>query len=337
MATPSNLVAHQDQQKYDSLLKRIIHSQIHVLLLLFFPELFAVLQSPEIIQLDIELLKPPKRPDRVYLLRNSNYWIILHLEIEISPDSRFMLNIRMAGYGVYLFERYHEEFSKKKWPGYVKEKLSVFSSVLYPFRKPGEAACFVNQGPLGIRGKMEYDDLSFFEMDARAVFEAKSIPLYCFTPVMENIDVPGLFKAIDAMLYYYQEDRELKEDVVLCFQLFLEKTKHITEAEKVQVIERMHMIDPMVAESPWVQSIVRKEVVKAKAEAEAEGEAKGEAKAMRQSIITIINLWYPQLLSLTNQQIKKVVDTGELARLHVTLLSIGQHHQRKVEKLLREL
>lgn len=89
------------------------------------------------------------------------------------------------------------------------------------------------------------------------------------------------------------------------------------------------MIDPFVAESPWVQSIVQKEAQKKKAEGKIEG--------MRQDIVAIVNLWYPQLLDLANPQIEKVVDTDELARLHVKLLSLGQRNQRKVEKLLQEL
>src|SRR5258708_6565053 len=72
-------------QVYDNVVKRLIEVQFTLIL----PILFSMLKPvTNLRELNIELLIPPRRSDRIYLARTKAGWVILHIEIEMSPPGR---------------------------------------------------------------------------------------------------------------------------------------------------------------------------------------------------------------------------------------------------------
>jgi predicted transposase YdaD len=111
---------HQ-KQSYDNLLKRLVENQPAAILPWLFPDL-----GIEIVEeLNVEVLLPPRRTDRVYRARLRKYggkMVILHVEFESTANTKMAK--RLLIYHALLLE---------------KHNLPVLSLIVYPFEGEGGA------------------------------------------------------------------------------------------------------------------------------------------------------------------------------------------------------
>ncbi|HEY0757294.1 MAG TPA: hypothetical protein VGD98_25295 [Ktedonobacteraceae bacterium] len=110
------------KQVYDNVIKRLIENQYTAVLPLLFPGL----NPGRIEELTTEVLIPPRRTDKVYMITGSGKKFILHLEAEVSPKSRGEVSRRMLIYHALLLEKYDK----------YEDGIAVLTYVLYPFRAP---------------------------------------------------------------------------------------------------------------------------------------------------------------------------------------------------------
>jgi predicted transposase YdaD len=263
------IVANNAQnQVYDNLLKRLIEGQFEEVI----PFLFADLHPIKIEELTIEVLLPPRRMDKVYLITTSSGKLILHLEIEVAPKGRGPLSRRMLVYHSLLLEKYNEK----------DENIPILTYVLYPFSMP--------KGEPGVLEEFESEELLRFRhrevslrtLDAHLFTQAHAVPLYGLLPAMNCTSEELLKQAVEDMVQYYENrgDTDHLRDELLCFQTLLKRAKRLPAVQIESVLRRVHMFDQLLEEDPWVQGYGDKR----EAKGEAKGKAEGKAEATRQNI-----------------------------------------------------
>ena len=102
------------KQPYDNLLKQFVEKQPDVILPLLFPDLVREVVG----EVNIEILLPPRRVDRVYKMLpvDGEEEEILHVEYEVSPNDK--MDKRLLVYHSVLYE---------------KHELPITSVIVYPF------------------------------------------------------------------------------------------------------------------------------------------------------------------------------------------------------------
>jgi hypothetical protein len=206
------------------------------------PLLFSQLEPIVLRELTIEALLPPRRMDRVYLVRTSVSKAILHVEIEMSPRGRDQISRRILVYHSLLSEKYNKE----------REKIPVITLVLYPFDVPGgEPVLLETYGDEEIL-RFYYREMSLRAINAPTFILERPIPLYGWLPAMGGVNLEMLMNAIDDMVKYYEGDDDNLRDELLCFLALLNRAKPLPEAEMETVLRRIRMHDPLLEADPWV-------------------------------------------------------------------------------------
>lgn len=266
-------------QPYDNLLKRLVENQPAAILPLLFPDL-AILAIEE---LNVEVLIPPRRTDRVYkVTTESGEVVILHAEFESGTNSK--MDKRLLIYHALLLEKYNLPI------------VSPFT--VHPVTPP-----LIER----MRGKrilmFEYQTLPLSQQNARIYVERHAVPFYGLLPVMENTNDELLLQAIDEMVQWYGENSALLRDELLCFRVLLERAQRLPEAEMLRVKRRIRMFDPLLEEDPWVKEKVAESeargmalgIAEGIAEGKAKGIAEGKLQSMRELILKLIKNRFPGL------------------------------------------
>jgi hypothetical protein len=285
-------IVSNDAQKqvYDNVLKRLIEGQFAQIL----PLLFSTLGLTVLQELTIEALLPPRRMDRVYLIRTLVGEAILHLEIEMSPRGREFTGRRILVYHSLLLE---------KW------NLPVITIVLYPFDVPaGKPELVEKYGDEEIL-RFSYRELSLKTLDAPTFVQARPIPLYGLLPAMANVSLAILLEAIEDMVQYFAGDDDRLRDELLCFLVLLNRAKPLPEAEMEQVLRRIHMYDPILEEDPWVQEYGGRQ------------KTEGKAEGLRRSIEKIIRRRFPDLKELALERVSSIRNPDALDEVEDALLA----------------
>lgn len=114
------MVNEAQHQSYDNLLKRLLENQSTAILPLLFPELI----SEVLEELNVEVLIPPRRTDRIYKTRPESLASgqeIMHIEFESSSNDK--MDKRLLIYHALLLEKYDLPITSKDDP-WVKEKVA---------------------------------------------------------------------------------------------------------------------------------------------------------------------------------------------------------------------
>jgi hypothetical protein len=301
------------KQVYDNLLKRLIEGQFEEVI----PLLFADLHPIKIEELTIEVLLPPRRMDKVYLITTSTSKVILHLEIEVAPKGRGSTSRRMLVYHSLLLEKYNEN----------DENIPILTYVLYPFGMP--------KGEPGVLEEFESEELLRFRhrevslrtLDAHLFTQAHAVSLYGLLPAMDCTSEELLKQAIEDMVHYYENrgDTDHLRDELLCFQTLLKRAKRLPAVQIESVLRRVHMYDQLLEEDPWVQGYGDKR--------EAKGEVKGAAKATCQNIGLVVQARFPALEALVMDRLERIHDLEALQKMLVAL-SIVQDENKARRYLL---
>jgi hypothetical protein len=292
------------KQPYDNLLKRLVQNQPNAILPLLFPRLVK-----EVIgEINIEILIPPRRTDRVYKILpvDGEEEEIFHIEYEASPNNK--MDKRLLVYHAVLYEE-HE--------------LPITSVIVYPFEFTGVESPLIERR----RGKQvlrfDYEVIQLWKEDARIYVEQKLVPLYGLLPTMDGISDDLLLQAIDEMVQYYQSNEELLRDELLCFRTMLNRAKRLPAPEFKKVDRRLRMFDPLLEEDPWV--------LEKRAESKAQGIAEERLRSVRGSVLTTVNTRFPSLIELAETKARQTEQWDALNALFVQLLAAnGEQTAREI-------
>jgi hypothetical protein len=267
------------QQPYDNLLKSLFEGQEKQLLPIFLPG------AEYLATLNVEVVRPPLRVDRVYRVKYKGKKSIAHIEFE-SGSNNAMAD-RLLEYHAYLRRKY---------------KLTVISIIVYPF--PTKMA----ESPL--QEMLDDEEILIFhfrvfplwELQAEQYINEHVIVMYALLPTMEGANASLLHKAIDEMVKYYKgNDTKLAEEL-RWMGIALRRVRTLPRYEKREIQERLNMWDDLMERDPKMKRI-RKE---SEAKGLAKGKTQGVAEGLRKAVITVVTLRFPPLSELAQQKVSRV-------------------------------
>lgn len=268
------------QQPYDNLLKRLLENQASSIIPLLLPEGDVTIVE----ELNIEVLLPPRRTDRVYKAPYKGEMHIFHIEFESSANTK--MDKRLLVYHALLLE---------------KHELPIISVIIYPFEVAPVIPPLRESDADGDILNFRYRTLPLWQMDAHRYVERRAIPMYGLLPVMEGISSDLLLNAISEMIEYYGDDEAHLRDELLCFKVLLERAGRLEDEEMQRVERRIRMFDPLLEQDPWVQGL------------RAQGVAQGELKQAREMMVRFVQRCFP---SLTHIAQTKAAEIGQVELLN---------------------
>lgn len=301
-------------QPYDNLLKRLVENQSNVILPLLLPGLVGEVLE----ELNIEVLIPPRRTDRVYKTRPrlaEGEPEIAHLEYEVSVNGK--TDRRRLVYHALLYEKHDLPIRSiliARFEG------SMVTPPLRELRGEEEILCF------------RYHVLPLWKLDARVYVEQHAVPLYGLLPTMQGLSDELLFQAIDEMVEYYRDLETHLRDELLCFRVLLARAQRLPEDEMLRVERRIRMFDPLLEDDPWVKEKVAEGVLKGIAE----GEARGELEAFKRVLLSLIGTRFPSLIVLAETAAARAKQPDALNVLVVQISAANEEQAARnlLEKFL---
>ena len=288
-----------EYQLYDSTLKALVQTFASTLLPLF-------LDGATFVEtLNIELLRPTMRADRVFKVLYRDKYHILHLEFESSADQD--MTTRLLTYYANIYQEYH---------------LPIISIIIYPFRVT------MAESPLRITSQQEalltlhFKVLPLWQLNAEQYVRDHAISMYPLLPTMQGVTDELLLQAMREMVEYYKDNDALIARQFVWMGVMLRRAETITPQQKQRIQERLRMFERLWDEDPEIQRIKAEAEAKGKAEGEAkgkaEGEAKGEARAMEVSkelVVLVVGSRFPTLAPLVQEKVGNIRQLEQLSIL----------------------
>ena len=289
------------QQPYDTLLKSLLEGQEQQMLPYFLP-------GAEYLEtLNVEVIRPPLRVDRVYRVKYSERKAIAHIEFESGSNND--MAARLAEYHTFLHRKY---------------KLPVISVIIYPF--PTTMAVSPLKETLGEEAILLFHFRVFplWKGQAEHYINEHAVVMYALLPTMEGANAPLLHKAIDEMVKYYQGNTAKLAEELRWMGIVLRRVKTLPRSAKREIQERLNMWDDLMERDPKMKKIRK--------ESEAKGKAQGVAEGLQQAVITIVTLRFPPLTELAQQKVARVRQPDKLNLLLEQVTSV--HDEEAVRLLL---
>jgi predicted transposase YdaD len=274
-------------QPYDSSMKGLVEQQA--------PQMLTYMVEGAIYQetLDIEIIRPTMRADRVYRILYQGQPHILHLEFQTSKDDD--LPIRLLVDCSVLYQQY---------------RLPIISVVVYPFKTT------IAKSPLRVMsGKKEIIKLNFrilllYKEDATKYVESHAISMYPLLPAMKQVDASLIRRACEEMKTFYQGQDAVFRDQIVWTKVFLDGNKTLTleERQKIEEVLVMYGLDRLWEENPRVQQTFAAGEAKGKAEGKAEGQLEG----LRSSVERVVNIRFPSLTELAHRKVASIMQPEAL-------------------------
>lgn len=221
-------------QTYDNILKRILEDHASEII----PCLLAEKDVEIIEALNVEVLIPPRRNDRVFKAWHKGQRHIVDFEIEVSSNAR--MDVRLLIYHALLLEKY---------------ELPVISVIIYPFKVAMVESPLVETSGDEELLRFHFRTLPLWKLDAQKYFDEQQVCMYSLLPAMSGASAEMHMQAIDKMIQYYQGNEDELRDQLLCFGIMLRRAKMLPAADLEQVEERMNMYDQLIEEDPHLQAI----------------------------------------------------------------------------------
>ncbi len=227
--------------------------------------------------LNIEVVRPTMRADRVYKIFYRDEPHILHIEFQISGDAD--LPARLHVYWSVLYQDY---------------RLPIITVVVYPFRTMlAKSPLCVTSGEQELL-RFNYRILPLFEQDGTTYVRTHALSMYPLLPTMQHVDHTLIKQALDEMVNFYRDQEVVLAQQFTWMNIFLERTDTIASEEKQKIREVMKMLDRLWEESPRVQETFAK--------GKAEGRAEGQVEGLRLSVATITAARFPALAELARRK-----------------------------------
>ena len=259
--------------------------------------------------LNVEVIPPAMRTDKVFQVQYEGVRQILHIEFEVHPKREF--RSRLMVYNAML---------------HYKHQCPVTTVVIYPFKiSLPKSPYVVRCGGRKIQA-FEFDTLPLFKMKARPYVEHHQTCIYPLLPTMPDIDVDLMEQAIRelSMLYLDPDDQDAFSDMVSWMKLLLERNQEINEVVKQQIMERVKMFEQLWEESPTVQKMraeyYQKGEVIGREKGEVIGMEKGRAEGieeLQRTLVECVQAKFPALTELAQRQAqlcKKLEVLGPVTR-----------------------
>jgi hypothetical protein len=237
--------------------------------------------------LNVEIIRPTMRVDKVFRVNYRGEDHILHIEFESGADND--MPSRLLAYNTVLHYEYH---------------LPVISMIVYPFNTK------IAESPLRVKSGQEeiivfhFLILPLFTMDAEYYVREHLVCMYPLLPTMQGADNTIIGKAMDELAEMYREDEVTLSQQFVWMNLLLERTETISPQEKYKIQERLNMYDPLWEEHPKVKKI--------QAESKAKGREEGEIRALQSALVTIVKARFPTLAELAHQKVAQINNPGAL-------------------------
>lgn len=294
------------KQSYDNLLKRLVENQPTAILPLLFPDLDIV----AIEELNIEVLIPPRRTDRVYKAQSKNgEVVILHAEFESGSNSK--MDKRLLIYHALLLE---------------KHNLPILSLIVYLFEVHMVTPPLIETRRDKQILSFEYQTLSLARQNARTYVDRHAVPFYGLLPVMEGTNDKLLLQALDEMIQWYGDDKAHLRDELLCFRVLLGRAQRLPEDEMLRVERRIRMFDPLLEEDPWVKEKI--------AEGKAKGMAEGTLQSTRRLILKLVKNRFPRLSATAERSVMSIEQLDILDALIDQLMQAHSESEARIALIL---
>ena len=247
--------------------------------------------------LDVEIILPVMRVDKVFKILYHGKERILHLEFEARYDRK--LKTRLLVYNAVLYRDHG---------------LPVITIVVYPFRITKAVP------PLHIPNVLtfHFKTLALFEQNAEDFVRRHHASMYPLLPTMKNVHADLIDQVMQELVELYSDDEVTLSQQLTWLKLLLERTDTVTALEKEQIRERLTMFDQLFEESPMIQKMrqqyLEQGIQKGRMEGLQEGLQEG-LRALQRSLVTVVRVRYPDLAELAQQQAKHIDNPGALELL----------------------
>src|SRR5436309_2778375 len=269
----------QPAQQYDASLKDLIEQQAAAILPFFLPG--AVYERT----LNVEMIRPAVRADKVFLINYKGKKRILHLEFETGADK--YMDARMLAYNAIMFHQYH---------------LPVISILIYPFKTTMAQPPLIieNEGELLIH--FNFAVLPLFTLDAEQYVRAHATCIYPLLPAMEGVTHELMQQVMNELAELYREDETTLAQQYAWIKLLLERSGTVPLEEKSKIMEVLNMFDHLWNESPMVKKMKEESEARGVAIGEARGKAEGALQVSREILINLVKARFPSLADLAQQK-----------------------------------
>lgn len=292
-------------QVYDNLLKRLLEHHASSII----PRLLASsgLEMVDVVEeLNVEVLIPPRRNDRVFRSLVKNEPHITHFEIEVSGNSR--MDARLLVYHSLLFEKYNQP---------------VISVIVYPFKTTMVKSPLQETSGGEELVTFHYRRIPLWELDARKYFDEHEVCMYALLPAMCGASQEMCVQAIEQMIQYYQGDDDELRNQLLCFGIMMRRAEMLPTVELNEVLKMMKEYDPLIAEDAYLQALVAELADKKALELVAEAEARIRAETVatfQHTLMNIIKVRFPLLAQHVEGE-KALPDSPEALNLLIVQIS----------------
>jgi predicted transposase YdaD len=268
-----------EQQPFDSSLKDLVQEQAAEII----PHL---LEGAQFIDtLNVEIIRPTMRADRVYLVRYRGRPHILHIEFETGADNE--MASRLLVYHVVIWR---------------DNRLPVISIILYPFRTS------IAESPLQeVSGTEElltfhFRVLPLYKLNAQQYVQDQAICMYPLLATMDGADDILLLQAIDKLVEYYKYSESKLARRLLWLGTFMRRADTVLPQHKHKVEERLSMFNDLLEHDPYVQQ----QRALGEAKGRAEGKAEGEMETLQRVIVNMVIDRFPTLVELAQKRVMQI-------------------------------
>ncbi len=237
-------------------------------------------ESELVSEQNAEIARTNLRPDLVYLIQYRGEPHILNLELQTNLDSD--MAYRMLLYHVELFGKY---------------RLPVISMVMYPFETSFSEPTFREVSGQEILLLFQHRVLRLWILEAEQYIRKRVIAMYTMLPAMKGANASLLMRAITEMEQRYTGSH-LAHHLVR-FQTILQRSTTLSAQDKQIVEDRLRMYDSLVDQNPEIQERV----------------ARGVIEGRQQAVVELIEVRFPALVEIAQQQVARLNKPDELSRL----------------------
>lgn len=282
----------QQSQVYDTSMKELVDRQVKDILPVFLPGV----SYKE--TLNVEVVKPILRTDKVYRV---TYWRkkhILHLEFESSRNRR--MGARMSAYNAVL----HLDYD-----------LPVISIVIYPFKTKMAISPLVVEGGNGVITTFHFHTIPLFLLNAEQYVHEHVTCMYPLLSLMKGANRRLVKEAIEELVQVYRHDEETLGDFFAYMVVLLERSSTMTRLEKQKTKEVLNMYNNLWDQSPIIQQMRAASKAEGWEKGKVEGKAEGELELAQRMLVNIVNARFPKLTELAQQKADQIQNAGMLERL----------------------
>jgi hypothetical protein len=244
-------------QVYDSTFKQWITQQTAEILPVLLPG--AIYEAT----LNVEVIVPTKRVDKVFKILYDGQEHILHIEFETGYDDQ--LKSRLLVYNANFYRDY---------------KLPVITIVIYPFKVTMAVP------PLHIPSILtfHFQTWPLFEQDAQDIVRQHVTCMYPLLPTMQNVHDDLVAQVIRELEEIYQVDKAKLSDAIVWMRLLLGRSDTVSSPEKEQIEKRLSMYDSLWEGNPTVQKMYEQDKAKWLQEGRQEGIQEGLQEGIQQGL-----------------------------------------------------